>query len=520
MYSLWPAPGLPPANRTGCHSNVGVYRDPVVAGDSNGSFHLLMKGDILVNILYSNFSGSSWSSLQDLGSGSDPIIYVDQNNTVHAAWLTTTAPVYKTKEAGASWSSTENIFDNAFCIDLSLTVDRDNSPRLTCRNNGFIYETSRQAGAWTEATIITGNEGNAGQPTIASDVLGNLHMVWSDLRTGNWEIFYTIDPAYDCSDIVLSPIAQAIQAEVDQKEYCGNHYDDGLITLPPGEEAFDQFFNLVLEAKYEIDFTTMIWDAYRPDRSELGDSPGIILLKGLQELAVKIQNNPLNYPPEGVHVRILLGLKEGAYREPSDEPHHEDQRLRVLDDLETLSLLDDPKLNIEVALYRDGEIKANHSHAKMMIIDGREVIVTGYNMQYSYLNGSNRRDMGLQVSGPIAAHSLQVFDKLWAGARQCVEYDANHCIQEATVGLISHNPAIISTGNDIVFSLYRDGDRTLGNGDKTADRAIIAAIKAASTNVHIMQDRFMNPYVEHQPYNIVLAEYARAILDALEKEGS
>lgn len=50
-------------------------------------------------------------------------------------------------------------------------------------------------------------------------------------------------PTGDCSGVTLSPVAQAVQSVVSQngpQAYCGNSYD-GLITLPPGRDAFQEF---------------------------------------------------------------------------------------------------------------------------------------------------------------------------------------------------------------------------------------------------------------------------------------
>ena len=468
---------------------------------------------------YSRFSSGDWTIPSFLELGGSPDIYVDPtNNELHLTWCSD----YNLRYWYSATQTTETIPGAGCDWYAPVAKDGNGTMHVIWKEAGQIYESVRLSEGWSEKANISQSSSEAKFPDMVADENGGLHVVWQELHNGKQEIFYTYDSTYDCSGITLSSIAQAVRDVVAPQNYCGNHYEDGngLITLPPGEPAFERFSSLAQKAHYEIDFTNMIWDA---NGTGPGDSPGIIFLTGLQKLAINIQNNPGSYPPDGVHVRILLGLKEGAYGEDENLAHHDDQRLRVLDDLQALRLLDNPKLNIEVALYRDGEVKGNHSHAKMMIVDGQEVIASGYNMQYSYLkddNGqdSDRRDTGLEVSGPIAANSLQVFDKLWLGAKKCDQDDGNTCTHEVPVmGPIYHHPAILNPspiGNDVVFSLYRDGDRAASSvGDKTADEAIVAAIESANMNVNIMQDRFMNAYGETAPY-------ARAILDALEKEGS
>ena len=100
-----------------------------------------------------------------------------------------------------------------------------------------------------------------------------------------------------------------MQAKVGPQENCGNLYDSpsSLITLPPGQGAFERFASLAAVADYEIDFVTMGWDEDE-DPTNI-DSPGDFFLQGIQDLYQDVQQNPLDYP-QGVHVRILSGLQE------------------------------------------------------------------------------------------------------------------------------------------------------------------------------------------------------------------
>jgi len=139
--------------------------------------------------------------------------------------------------------------------------------------------------------------------------------------------------AYDCSGTTVSPIAQAVLDVVgDGQKYCENHYDnqtdDKLITLPPGQDAFQKFGTLAETATYEVDFVTMGWDPYD---GALGDNPGTIFLQGIKNLYTAVLANPEDYP-DGVRVRILLGLK---YYEAT---HCQDQRVLVMNDLDRLGI--------------------------------------------------------------------------------------------------------------------------------------------------------------------------------------
>ncbi|HKY53501.1 MAG TPA: SBBP repeat-containing protein [Anaerolineales bacterium] len=320
-------------------------------------------------------------------------------------------------------------------------------------------------------------------------------------------------PLFTCYGTTLSPIAEAVKAEVSQQAYCENHYD-GIIILPTGEAAFERFRNLARDAHYEVDFTTMLWDETVAEAQQ-GISPGRIFLNGVKELYDKVMDPDTagNYP-EGVHVRILVGLKKNPLDILpflSTPPHlwedvYQDQHARIMEDIKAFGIEpNDTNWNLEVALY-DAPMANTHSHVKMMIVDGNKVVAGGYNMQYTYLNGGSRRDMGVEVSGPIASHSLQVFDQLWANAISCVGVNENGKCTES-IAVLQRHPAMgipATTGNDIVFSLFRD------HNDKTADNAIAAAIHAAESNVNIMQNRFTN--LHSSP-----PQYVSALLDVLQK---
>jgi phosphatidylserine/phosphatidylglycerophosphate/cardiolipin synthase-like enzyme len=332
-------------------------------------------------------------------------------------------------------------------------------------------------------------------------------------RMINWTV-----SAYDCSGVALSPIAQAVLTEVNPQEYCGNLYDiDGLIALPPGQDAFERFQTLaeaaIAPGPHEIDFVTMIWD--EDENPTIVDTPGDYFLQGIRTLYDDVRQNPENYPG-GVRVRILLGLKYYY------GTNYIDQRVIVMNDLADLGI-EQNALNwtVEVAAYRNAkqewslgsDASGIHSHVKTMIVDGKRVIVAGYNMERIYLDNDPTHDMGVQISGPIAQQTLQVFDKLWSEAYRCdlhfLFICASGSITESLQDGIPHDQAvkmIVPTGDDVVFSLFRD------NVDKTADNAIAAAIGAAESKVNIFQLHFTNSLSDTTKY-----QYVRAILDILQK---
>jgi phosphatidylserine/phosphatidylglycerophosphate/cardiolipin synthase-like enzyme len=533
MFSLWSAFGTPPANRTGCNLATGSYYYPVVAGDSNGDFHLLRMNSS-TSIFYSKYSGGSWSANQALGTGWLPIIHVDTNNKLHAAWWNANAPPkYRSKESTSStWSSAEDVFSSTICTDLSLITDESNLPRLACANNGFIYEASRQASSWNELTII---QSAGSQPDLTKDSSNNLHLVWSDSRSGVLDTFYS--PTYSCEGI--SPATDAGIAVLNEIQdmpflnYCKNLVEE-VIYVPAqnGIEAFNEWANLASSAQYEVAFTVMFWD--KDNESEIV-VPGESILSGIQQLYLDVSNEESeNKYPHGMMVRILLGVQFNPINLDSPAPFT-DQRLNVLEQIKSLNipiyeiLPNGRTWKVEVALYEFGQgfgtSESIHSHVKLMVVDSNKMIVSGYHPQYTFqtnnIGNAGSHDLGIKILGPIAANGMVVFDALWEGSEiLCTEQDN---ISQISLFLIfchrkiAENPThwfFVPTGDDIALPLYRD------HYDKTADTSVQKAIESSTSEVFVFQNRVGVPPVIGLPGDVPplygefgLLEYATALLE-------
>lgn len=532
MYSLWSAFGSPPSNRTGCNLEAGSYYYPVIAGDSNGDFHLL-RMNASTSIFYSKYSGGIWSANQTLGTGWLPVIHVDQNDKIHAAWWNPGAPpAYESKESsGTTWSAAENVFSSTICSDLSLITDGNNLPRLACAANGSVYESSRQPDGWIESTIV---QSMAGQPDFVKDANNNLHLVWSDSRSGSWDTFYS--PTYTCEGILpASPAGLAVLNEIQYTpflNYCKNLVEEVIyVPAPNGQndpnEAFQEWADLANSAQYEVAFTVMFWDKF-----DDSTPPGEEVLAGIQQLYGDIKDpEKQNKYPHGMKVRILLGVQ---FKTVSSVPLA-DQRFNVLEQMQNLDIpiyeiLPNGKTwKVEVALYEfgggHGVSNSVHSHVKLMVVDNNKMIVSGYHPQYDFQtegNEANLHDLGIKISGPIAANGMAVFDSLWEGSEiVCTEEDT---LEFDTMDLgdcenkTAENPThwfFVPSGNDIALPLYRD------HYVKAADTAIKKAIESSTSEVFVFQNRVgVPPVISGYPGSHVptyeengLLEYADALLE-------
>lgn len=305
-----------------------------------------------------------------------------------------------------------------------------------------------------------------------------------------------IELEYKCDDYEgdLSPIAQAVfNASEGNQNFCLNKFENltFIEDATSGRGAFEEFAELISEANYEVDFTTMIWDQDKL----FSDGAGKIMLQGVKELYDQVVDDITGKYSNGVTVRILLGLQYYILN------GGEDQRVNVIKTLYELGVpLEDStfKWKIEVATYNESSLtdtiptKGIHSHVKMLIVDGKEMIASGYNVQNSYVGDNPKTDTGIHVSGPIAQNALSVFDELWTASRICngiiylPETQQTNCSSESE-NIIEHLPDVTTisiTGTDNVFSLYRDND------EKSADEAIEAALSASTQEVLIIQNRF------------------------------
>jgi phosphatidylserine/phosphatidylglycerophosphate/cardiolipin synthase-like enzyme len=158
--------------------------------------------------------------------------------------------------------------------------------------------------------------------------------------------------------------------------------------------------------------------------------------------------------------------------------------------------------------------------------------VSGYNYTDWHLpldepGGRALRDLGLQMSGPVAQSGVAVFDDLWRRSQQLVcpadvrpqDVTAHCTLQEPT---LPAHPALArvaaGTGPSHAFMLYR---RT---GVDQADVAHLALLEGARTEVDLMQADFGPPlscwYAYLNPSTCPVSEwttYMTEVLSALRR---
>jgi len=281
---------------------------------------------------------------------------------------------------------------------------------------------------------------------------------------------------------------------------CGNLFlgflhtpnpDPAFSDLPPTPHGgFDGLATQIAGARREVLYAVMEWD------DDPAQGPGTVLAGGVRELYRRVQTDPAAYPG-GVTVRIALG----NLPLPSRLEWGSQVYVAARDVLAAGVPLRDERLKwrVELANY-SGSFP--HSHAKLLVTDGTDLTVTGFNVGPLHLpssttggHGGDLRDLGLRVRGPVARDGLTVFDDLWgrSSTLNCASGVTARTVRTACrsgdTARVEHPQGtdrlpLSPSGGERVFSLYRR------EGFQAADEALVGLLDAAQERVDLMHVSF------------------------------
>ncbi|MEW6070832.1 MAG: sialidase family protein, partial [Candidatus Thermoplasmatota archaeon] len=182
---------------------------PSIAVDSKGCIHVVWQdsrtGDWKIYYARSRDKGEHWEEkvVADLqGSDNTPSIIVDQNNVIHMVWSGATleepyTEVYykNSTDEGNTWSK-----------DVRLTYAPDDShvPKIVAYGNTLhvvwsdkrsgdfeiYYKRSDGGNNWTADVRLTNAVGMSQVPTVSVASPSQVVVTWTDQRDGNREIYY------------------------------------------------------------------------------------------------------------------------------------------------------------------------------------------------------------------------------------------------------------------------------------------------------------------------------------------
>ncbi len=223
---------------SGSYWNNGSSEDPRVAVDGSENVHVVWTDDTEgewgtdYEIMYCNYTAANgWSNatvISDGYSGSywndgesySSSIFVDASGNVHIAWDdhtdgnwgTDREIMYCNYTAANGWSNVTVVSDgysgsywnNDYSGDPSIAVDDSGNVHLTWEEetNGtwggdieVMYCNYTAAYGWSNVTVVSDgysgsywNNDDSRDPSLAVDGSGNLHLVWEDLTNGKWGI--------------------------------------------------------------------------------------------------------------------------------------------------------------------------------------------------------------------------------------------------------------------------------------------------------------------------------------------
>lgn len=535
-YATWQDGESAPASATGCADTVANITNTRLSAGENGRFQAIYQAG--ATIFTNEFDGVNWNpEATDIGRGNQPDVLIADDGKVHATWCDDTSRINHwtedTVEIAADIpcaSRPELSQDSNGRIHINWYSDQAQNQFKQLHDNHIIYETVRDAGQW-QLPAVTQQTTQLTYPAVTNNETTTMHMAWVD----NQEVLYASQTQYDCQDGELTGIpnlmfavSKGFRESGTTIPFCFNQFDRFIVTPNPEPEysqypqtpngGFDPMFDLAREAKYEVLFSTMWYD-----RDTNLDSPGYLLADAVADLYTQVQENPENYP-RGVTVRILMGNPPEPTR-----AQFSDQVWSVLMDLHNAGVSEmvneDLGWRVEVANFA-GSLP--HSHVKMMVIDGKTAVASGYNMSYEHFpanhpsgRGGDRFDLGLQMTGPVVQDTHRVFDDLWNGANQrsCTDLSLpdgqwqDTCRESKATS--DHVPEVLkyylADHEATAFSMYR----TVAHAE--SDKLVETALASAQETIDAMHVNFTMPMIcdLNLLYNICDFDDATPYLESL-----
>ncbi|MEA2042137.1 MAG: sialidase family protein, partial [Bacteroidota bacterium] len=195
-------------------------RNPSLAIDNNNILHIAYKlgGINAYDIVHRTYNDGTWSELDYIycdeafiAPVSRPVIAVDSENNLHCVFQKagyTAVPNseiwYNKFTIGTGWETPENISNSYGASEYpTLTIDNNDNIYAFWKDSGedigndkmVLFRKYTVGTGWdTDYTNISNTTGNGSyatmDPSVVTDINGNIHLVWKDSEPGNREILY------------------------------------------------------------------------------------------------------------------------------------------------------------------------------------------------------------------------------------------------------------------------------------------------------------------------------------------
>ena len=184
-----------------------VSSGPEIATDSSDNIHMIWWDNTPGNseLFYkkSTNGGSNWSKKRltwTPGSSAFPAIATDTNNNIHIVWFDDTPDnreifYKKSTDGGSSWYTKRLTWNSSFSSSPAIATDSSNNIHivwwdLATGDYQVYYKKSTNGGTNWSTKRLTWSSGDSLVPVIAVDSSNNIHVNYQDNTPGNFEIFY------------------------------------------------------------------------------------------------------------------------------------------------------------------------------------------------------------------------------------------------------------------------------------------------------------------------------------------
>ncbi len=154
----------------------------VVSTESSGkSYHPSQTVDSIGNVHV------TWDDQTDiLGAGEDYDIFYKRWNKLTSSWTTTEV---------VSTESTEISSNPSIAVDVAGNVHlawEEYTDYGGARVDGYIFykQWNASISSWTSTELVSTESTEASQPSLAVDILGNVHIAWQDWSGTDWDVYY------------------------------------------------------------------------------------------------------------------------------------------------------------------------------------------------------------------------------------------------------------------------------------------------------------------------------------------